>query len=226
MLVKGANMIRTNSVTLTSLPAAIAYRRKGTAGGSAIVIVRADEPQPGIATISKTSGEPIIATNTPADVYPAEAFAEAMTLTAGMPYRKQGKPAAPGLMPTEAEPEPEPEPEEEPEAIVIDTAEYQALLDAFTDKNGKFSYALLNKELIQLAHRSVMVSGMLGDGASEQEIFDYVVGTRFRDITGNKDLTDAQVAAMAALIDEIDIKGAFKEFKRDIRSMQSEAKRA
>lgn len=127
-------------------------------------------------------------------------------------------------MPTEAEPEPEPE--EEPEAIVIDTAEYQALLDAFTDKNGKFSYALLNKELIQLAHRSVMVSGMLGDGASEQEIFDYVVGTRFRDITGNKDLTDAQVAAMAALIDEIDIKGAFKEFKRDIRSMQSEAKRA
>ena len=67
---------------------------------------------------------------------------------------------------------------------------------------------------------------MLGDGASEQEIFDYVVGTRFRDITGNKDLTDAQVAAMAALIDEIDIKGAFKEFKRDIRSMQSEAKRA
>ena len=58
-----------------------------------------------------------------------------MTLTAGMPYRKQGKPAAPGLVPTEAEPEPEPE--EEPEAIVIDTAEYQALLDAFTDKNGK-----------------------------------------------------------------------------------------
>ena len=224
MLVKGANMIRTNSVTLTSLPAAIAYRRKGTAGGSAIVIVRADEPQPGIASISKTSGEPIPSANTSADLYPVEAFKEAMELTAGMPYRKQGKPAAPGLMPTEAEPEPEPE--EEPEAIVIDTAEYQALLDAFTDKNGKFSYALLNKELIQLAHRSVMVSGMLGDGASEQEIFDYVVGTRFRDITGNKDLTDAQVAAMAALIDEIDIKGAFKEFKRDIRSMQSEAKRA
>ena len=190
MLVKGANMIRTNSVTLTSLPAAIAYRRKGTAGGSAIVIVRADEPQPGIATISKTSGEPIIANNTPADVYPAEAFAEAMTLTAGMPYRKQGKPAAPGLVPTEAEPEPE----EEPEAIVIDTAEYQALLDAFTDKNGKFSYALLNKELIQLAHRSVMVSGMLGDGASEQEIFDYVVGTRFRDITGNKDYYNYNMA--------------------------------
>lgn len=223
MLVKGAVMIRTSSVTLTSLPAAIAYRRKGTSGDAAIVIVRADEPQPGIATISKTSGEPIISANTPADVYPAEAFAEAMTLTAGMPYRKQGKPAAPGLMPTEAEPEPE---VEEPEAVVINTAEYQALLATFTDKNGKFSYALLNKELIQLAHRSVMVSGMLGDGASEQEIFDYVVGTRFRDITGNKDLTDAQVAAMAELIDEIDVKGAFKEFKRDIRAMLSEAKRA
>ena len=49
---------------------------------------------------------------------------------------------------------------------------------------------------------------------------------RYALVKNPEDLTDAQVAAMAALIDEIDIKGAFKEFKRDIRSMQSEAKRA
>ena len=94
-------MIRTNSVKLTSLPSAIAYRRKGASGDAAIVIVRADEPQPGIATISKTSGEPILAANTPA-AYPAEAFAEAIALTAGMPYRKLGKPAAPALVPAPA----------------------------------------------------------------------------------------------------------------------------
>ena len=91
-------MIRTNSVTLTGIPSAIAYRRKAKAGGSAIVIVRADSTQPGIATISKTSGEAIVSDNTPAELFPAEAFAEAIELTAGLPYRKQGKPAAPELV--------------------------------------------------------------------------------------------------------------------------------
>ena len=92
-------MIRTNSVTLTALPEAIAYRRKLPSGGSAIVIVRGDMTQPGIAGISKSTGEPIIAANTPKDTYPAEAFQEAIELTAGMPYRKQGKPAAPEAAP-------------------------------------------------------------------------------------------------------------------------------
>ena len=211
-------MIRTNSVTLTSLPSAIAYRRKGTSGSPAIVIVRADEPQPGIATISKTSGEPIIATNTPKDAYPAEAFVEAIALTAGMPYRKQGKPAAPELTPTE-------EPVDEKAEVAIDSSEYQALLDAFTDKSGKFSYSLMNKQLIQLAHRSTVVARMLGEGAQEDEILSYVIGTRFRNITGNHDLTDEQVAVMAALIDEISPKGAFTELKSKVRAMLGAAKR-
>lgn len=213
-------MIRTNSVELTSLPAAIAYRRKGTSGDATIVIVRADEPQPGIAGISKTSGEPILTANTSAEKYPAEAFAEAIALTAGMPYRKLGKPAAPSLV--VAEPE---TPEEEAVEVVVDSAEYQALLDAFTDKSGRFSYDLMNKELIQLAHRSTVVSRMVGEGASEEEIVDYVVGTRFRNITGNHDLTDEQVAAMAALIDDLSPKGAFRDLKKKVRAMLSAAKR-
>ncbi|MBR3157825.1 MAG: hypothetical protein IKF14_01855 [Atopobiaceae bacterium] len=93
-------MIRTNSVMLTTLPNAIAYRRKSESGGAAIVIIRADEPQPGIAAISKTSGAPIVMDNTPSGPYPADAFEEAIERTSGMPYRKQGKPAAPQITST------------------------------------------------------------------------------------------------------------------------------
>lgn len=221
-------MIRTNSVTLTTIPAAIAYRRKATAGGSAIVIIRADEPQPGIATISKTSGEPIISANTPAEAYPAEAFAEAMTLTAGLPYRKQGKPAAPGLVEAAVEEEvaAEEAATEEQVEVVIDSDEYQRIVDAYTDKKGRLSYDLMNKDMIQLAHRSEVVSRMIGAGESEDTIVNYIIASKFQSASGNKDLTDEQVAAMVALIDEVSPKGAFKELKAKVRSMLADAKRA
>lgn len=146
-------MIRTNSVTLTTLPDAIAYRRKLASGGSGIVIVRASEPQPGTATISKTSGEPIVSGNTPTEAYPAEAFAEAIELTGGMPYRKQGKPAtpfmrvAPDLDVTEDGDEGD---ESLTEASVVSGEDYQKVVDAYTDKDGKISYELLNRDLLCL----------------------------------------------------------------------------
>ena len=82
-------MIRTDTVDLTVIPA-VAYRQKLTSGGAGVTILRYDTKQPGIASISKTSGEAIPAANVPADLYPAEAFQEAIRLTAGMPYTKRG----------------------------------------------------------------------------------------------------------------------------------------
>ena len=82
-------MVRTNVVALNSVPG-VAYRQKLPAGGSGIVILREDFEQPGIASISKTSGEAIPSTNTPKELYPQEAFQEAISLTAGLPYKKQG----------------------------------------------------------------------------------------------------------------------------------------
>ena len=213
-------MIRTNSVTLTALPEAIAYRRKLPSGGSAIVIVRGDMIQPGIAGISKSTGEPIIAANTPKKAYPAEAFQEAIELTAGMPYRKQGKPAAP-----EAAPELPDALSEEQAEVVVDADEYSAVVAAYTDNKGKLSYDLMNKEMIQFAHKSEPVARMIQDREDEQTIVDYIVGVKFRNAAGNKGLTDEQVAAMAQLIDEVSPKGAFKELKAKIRQMLAEAKR-
>lgn len=220
-------MIRTNSVSLTTLPSAIAYRRKGASGDSALVILRADATQPGIATISKTSGKPIVAAHIPADLYPEEAFEEAIELTAGLPYRKQGKPAAPKAsedVELDVAEDVEEEPVAEEVVVVVDSDEYQRLLDTYTTKEGKLSYDLMNKEMIQFAHKSEMVARMVAAGDPEEAILTYIVGTKFRNATGNHELDDEQVAALAALIDEVSPRGAFRELKRRIRAMLGEAK--
>ena len=209
-------MIRTSSVKLTTLPA-VAYREKLAKGGSGIVIVRSDATQPGIASISKTSGEPIPSANTSADLYPVEAFKEAMERTAGMPYRKQGKPK-PVLIEVPEEEVPEIE-------VVVDSSEYQAVVDAYTDKSGKLSYALLNKDLIQFVHRSSVARRMIAAGEPEEAIRAYAVGAKFRTITGNGDLTDGQALKMAELLDEVSPKGVFKELNAEIRAKLGKGKK-
>ena len=80
-------MIRTDIVKLTVIEA-VAFRQKLMAGGAGVTVLRYDTAQPGIASISKTSGQAIPAANTPADKYPPEVFNEAIRLTFGMPYKK------------------------------------------------------------------------------------------------------------------------------------------
>ena len=206
-------MIRTDVVNLTTINA-VAYRQKLTAGGSGIVILREDFAQPGIASISKTSGEAIPSANTPKDKYPQEAFREAITLTAGMPYQKRGSVNPKGVaFPQDTVEEPEAIEEE----VVVDSAEYQKIVEKYTDKNGKLSYELLNKDLIKSAHSSSIVRGMIADGKSLEEIRLYVVGSKFRGITGNHSMTDEQVLKIVELLDEVSPKGVFKEFNEELR---------
>lgn len=83
-------MIRTSTVQLTTI-SAVAYRQKLVSGGAGITIWGNNVRQPGLASISKTSGEAIPTANTPLEYYPPEAFAEAIKLTAGLPYKNLGK---------------------------------------------------------------------------------------------------------------------------------------
>ena len=215
-------MIRTAVVILTAIKA-IAYRQKLKAGGSGIVIMREDVSQPGIASISKTSGDAILTANTQAEMYPQEAVREAMELTAGLPYRKQGSPQLKDY-PIPAEEAPEEEVIEEVE-VIVDSAEYQKIVDKYTDQSGKLSYALLNKDMIRFAHSSSVARKMIAEGASVEEIRLYVVGTKFRHVCGNKNLTDAQVLKMVELLDEVSPKGVFKEFNDEIRRSLKAAKK-
>ena len=76
---------------------------------------------------------------------------------------------------------------------------------------------MLNKDLIQFAHRSSKVRKMLIDGERAEAIRLYITGTKFRNITGDPELTDVQVLIITELLDEMSPKGVFKEFNSEIR---------
>ena len=215
-------MIRTDVVNLTVIPA-VAFRQKLTAGGSGVTVLRFDSKQPGIASISKTSGEPIPAANTPLDLYPPEAFREAIALTAGMPYAKRGdvrvvKKAPVDTAPAKTE-------EVTPDDVVIDSAEYQKLVARYTDKNGKLSYDLLNKDLIRFAHASKTVRAMIEEGVSVQKVRIYIVTSKFRTVTGNGKLTEEEAGKMGDLLDEVSPKSVFKPLDAELRKMSAAGKR-
>ena len=205
-------MIRTKVVTLSVIKG-VAYRQKLMKGGSGIVIVREDASQPGIASISKTSGEAIPAANTPKKLFPLEAFNEAIALTSGLPYKKQGGVQLKGGSIAE---EPAPK-ENEPEEVVVSSAEYLKIVEKYSDKTGRLSYDLLNKDMIKFAHSSSVVRGMIDAGAKQKEIAAYVAGAKFRNIAGNSKLSDAQIQKMIDLLDEVSPKGVFREFNAEIR---------
>ena len=214
-------MIRTDVVNLTVIDA-VAFRQKLTAGGSGVTILRYDVDQPGIASISKTSGEAIPSANTPEDLYPKEAFQEAIKLTAGMPYKKRGGVRLDKKKVKEVKPAANEEPLEE--EVFIDSDEYQALVDHYTDKNGKLSYELINRDLIRFAHSSKTVRTMLDEGASVKKIRTYIVCTKFRTVIGNKNLTEAQILKMADLLDEVSPKSVFKTLDSELRKQSAARK--
>ena len=205
-------MIRTDTVTLTTIPAT-AYRQKLPAGGSGIVILREGARQPGIASLSKTSGEAIPTANTSAKLYPKKAFEEAIALTAGMPYSKRGGPT-----PTEPEPaDPKAAAKAAAMESLAESAEYGKIVEHYTDKNGKLSYDLLNKELIQLAHRSSKVREMIEEKATLDRLRIYVAGAKFRTISGNPDLSNNKIRMMIELLDGVYPKSVLKDFNEDLR---------
>ena len=195
------SMIRTNVVTLTVIPA-IAYRQKLPSGGSGISIYRYDTVQPGIASISKSSGKAIPAANTPKKLFPQAAFNEAI--------------AEEKVVETE---EPAEDAVAKEDEAVIDSADYQIIVDKFTDKNGKLSYDLLNRELIKYAKKSAQVSSMVESKATADEISFEIAKAKFREITGNALLSDDQIRKAIELLDEVSPKGVFKELNSEIRLM-------
>jgi len=203
-------MLRTKAVKLTVIPA-MAFRVK-LPDGPSITIQRADTRQPGIASISKTSGDPIISSNTDLKAYPPEAFKEAMILTNGLPYKRQkGIKVDKAMFKNKKE--------EVIEEITFEQIDLQKIIETYSDKTGKFSYDLLNKDLIRFAKRSTVVKDMIAENRSSAKIRDYIVCHKFRNISENHDLSEKQVKKMTEHLDEIYGKGIYKELNSEIRKM-------
>lgn len=206
-------MIRTMMVELSTIEAA-AYRQKLRGGHSGIVIMRFDTEQPGLATVDRKSGEPNPSHNTDLKLFPLEAFKEALELTSGVPYSRRGK------IKLSSEKEGASTQEESAEELAtVDSAEYEAIVKAYTNRKGELSYELINKDFIQFAKSSKTVSNMIANHASVDDIRDHVVKVKLESTTGNRNLTVAQTQRIVEMLDEVSPRHVFKELNDEIRKM-------
>lgn len=206
-------MVRTPLVELSTIPA-IAFRRRLRGGKSGVVIQRFDSAQPGLAMVNRSDGSPDIAHNTQTELFPRAAFEEAIERTQGLPYNQRGavKLGAAREAPEEVE-------ETEAEIATVTSADYAAIVDAFTDRRGALSYDLMNRDFVKFARSSKVVARMVAAGESVEAIRAHVLRARFERLTGNRDLTDAQIEAIAEMLDEVSPRGAFRTLNDELRKM-------
>lgn len=224
-------VIRTRLVELSSLEA-VAYRQKLRGGQAGVVILRQDSAQPGLALLNRNSGQADLAAHTPADLFPQEAFDEALELTAGLPYSSRGPVRSPAAVAgaavaepaaeaaaTTAAPSPLDDDHTPEELATVNSADYAAIVKAYTNKKGEISYELLNKALIQAAHSNPYVAEMVGRQASLEEIRDHVLKANFEAVTGNRSLSLAEVQRIVELLDEVSPRSVLRDFNEDLRKL-------
>jgi hypothetical protein len=216
-------VIRTRLVELSSLEAT-AYRQKLGNGRSGVVILRNDTPQPGLALLNRNTGDPDPAPNMPADLFPLEAFKEALELTSGLPYSSRGKvrhgPAGKqGISEQTVEAAME-EQESAPEDLAtVASADYAAIVKAYTNRKGELSYDLLNKNLIQAARSNPFVAEMVARKASLEEVRDHVVLANFQAVSGNRSLGLVEMHRIVDLLDEVSPRSVLRDLNDEIRRM-------
>jgi hypothetical protein len=224
-------VIRTRLVELSSLEA-VAYRQKLRGGQSGVVILRPDTAQPGLALLNHQSGQPDPAANTPAALYPLEAFQEALELTSGLPYSSRGPVRSPAAVPgapaaSAVEAPAASELAEEPSSAdlaTVNSADYQAIVKAYTNKKGEISYELLNKALIQAARSNPYVAELVARSATEAEIRDHVVKANFEAVTGNRAISQAEVNAILELLDAVSPRSVLRDLNEELRRILANAR--
>ena len=211
-------MIRTEAVRIESING-LAYKQKLVAGGAGITIITPDDKA--VFTINKRDGSCVPYGKVNSEVFTAAIVEEALELTRGLSY---------GLHDTlsnvridETLPV---EPEIENEAIdVIESVEYKEFIEQYTDKKDKFSYQLMNKDLIQFAAKSTIVSKMLEEKEDVDIIVRYIVRSKAADLARNGGMDDDMLTAFIDVFDSMDTRSAFKELKAHLRGMLAKVKR-
>ena len=216
------NIIRTKAVELSTIPA-IAYKQKLVSGGSGIKILRADG-QTAVCTIDRRTSDVIPYGGFDEEIFPMEAFDEALELTNSLPYSARGNIkllAVEDLQPIDVS---EQAPAEQVDMTL--SKEYAAIVDRYSDEKGKINYTLMNKDFIQFATRSKVVTGLVEKGANQDEIVEAIVKSRATEISGQKDSLDSSsVKLLIETLDEIDPRSAFKELKAHINRMSAKSKK-
>ena len=212
-------MIRTEVQRMTTING-LSFKQKLKAGGTGITIVTPNDRA--VFTINKRDGTCVPFGNVNSDVFNKDVINEALDLTKGIPYRRLGKISKvyPDTHCDESSVELETE-DEKVEIDVVASAEYREFIAQYTDKNGKFSYRLMNKELMQFAARSSVVRKKLEDKENADEIVRYIVKSKAADLTHSRGMEEEMLTAFIDTFDSMDTRSAFKELKSYLRGKMS-----
>jgi len=215
-------MIRTEAVKITAI-SAMGFKQKLQSGGAGITIITPEDRA--TFTINKRDGSCVPYGQVDMNVFTEEVVNEVLELTMGLPYRRLGKITKVYVdEPCEETPAEHEAEDEKCDIDVIASAEYAAFIEKYSDKNGKFSHQLMNKELMQFAARSGAVSKKLAAKESIDLIVRYVVRSKAASLARNKDMNDDMLSAFIETIDSICTRSAFKELNAYLRGRLSRKK--
>ena len=216
-------MIRTETVKLSSI-AGLAYRQKLTAGGAGLAILTQNERA--AYTIDKRNSNALPYGPVNGEIFTSAVVGEALELTRGLSYKKLGTVTKiyDDCHFDEAAFDPETE-EDKPSVDVIGSKEYEGFIMEYTDKNGKFSYQVMNRDLMKFADSSSVVGNMVANHEKDDEIVRYVVRSKAVGLSGAKAMDDGFLTAFIDVFDSMNTRSAFKELKSHIRAKMSSRKR-
>ncbi|MDR0468653.1 MAG: hypothetical protein LBH09_01615 [Peptococcaceae bacterium] len=223
-----ANIIRTTAVELSIIPA-LAYKQKLASGGAGIKIHRLDKDESAVFAIDRRTGEANPPVKVDADLFPEEAVLEAMELTSGQPYTARGKLRiyyTEEILDNEEDDDEEDVEETETEKTdMVESVEYKAFIDRYTNEKGKLNYTLMNKDFIQFASKSKIIGNMVAEKTEVDQVIHYIINNRAAFLAGKKEnLSDQETAALIETLDEIDPRSAFKELGAYIKRLLAKVK--
>jgi len=215
-------MIRTDIVQIPSVKG-IAFKQKLPSGGTGITVMTPEERAS--YTINKRDGSFVPYGQVNSGLFTEAIVSEAIELTRGLTYKRLGAIAKvyadshcdEGSVENEVD-------DAKIEIDVMASAEYKEFLSRYTDKKGKFSYQLMNKDLMQFASKSRVVSRMLSEKANVDDIVKYIVKSKAADVCRNKGMGDEMLAAFIETFDSMDTRSAFKELRAYLRDNLSRSK--
>jgi len=212
-------MIRTEAVKTKTIPG-MAFRQKLQSGGAGITIITPDDRA--TFTVNKRDGSCVPYGKVNEKIFTQDVTKEVLELTMGLPYRRLGTITKVHLDAPCEESSVEQEVEDEKVDIdIISSAEYAAFIEKYSDKKGRFSHQLMNKELMQFAARSGVVSKKLAEKEDIEKIVRYVVRSKAAILAKRKEMDDETLTAFIETIDSICTRSAFKELNAYLRDRLS-----
>jgi len=216
-------MIRTETVRLSRI-VGLAFKQKLAVGGTGLAIITPDDRA--VFTINKRDGAAVPYGAVDTAVFTPAVVDEAMELTRGLTYKRLGSVTKvyddSHCDETSVDLETG---DDKPSVDVVASKEYEGFIMEYTDKNGKFSYQLMNRDLMKFVESSSVVRTMLNSGESEDAIMRYIVRSKAVSLARTKTMDDGFLTAFIETFDSMNTRSAFKELKAHIRAKKGKAKR-